>query len=254
MNINTQRFSYDEYTRYLHNLNCVYGRINRKAEVHASIVDMGKGRRQHILNVSIGGILQQLSDSQGKILRDLSEECSCLNERSWILLDTTLDVTYLSTFLPKWWINDILPYIINNDEYIKNGFLYWNASINERVCLYAEERICDFRYYEILKQLVSMYKRGSIVTSDRNFVDKWQLKADNYDGTGLKTIYHPTWWNTLLTRDPTKYLYDALESTGIGHRLMSITHDKPMPSSYTEALMLIYDEGRYANILNFMYP
>jgi hypothetical protein len=232
MNINTPRFSYDEYTRYLHNLNCYYGRINRKAQVAASLVDMGKDRRQHTLRVYIAGVAQKLSPSQKEVVRDLSSRCSCENERSWIVLDTSLDVIYMSTLLPKWWISDMLPYIKKDDEYIRDGFLFWNASIVERTCLWAEERICDRRYYQILKQLLSLYKKGSIVTVDAKFAEKWQLKEDMYSG-----VYHPTWWNTLLTQDPTKYLYDVLES------------DKPMPLSYNEALTLLYDDGKYSGII-----
>jgi hypothetical protein len=231
MNINTPRFSYDEYTRYLHNLNCNYGRINRKAEVGASLVDMGKDRRQHTLRVYVGGTPQKLTPSQKEVLRNLSSRCSCENERSWIILDITLDVIYMSTLLPKWWISDMLPYIKKNDEYIRDEFLYWNASIVGRTCLLSEERICDKRYYEILKQLVALYKKGSIVTVDLGFVQRWQLEEDGYSG-----LYHPTWWNTLLTQDPTKYLYDALES------------DKPMPLSYDEALRILYDEGKYSTV------
>jgi hypothetical protein len=208
---NVQMFNYDEYTRYLHNLNCMYGRVDRRAEVTSIINDLGKGNRGHSLSISIGGDGQLLDEKQQDVVRDLSERCNTENQGAWIVMDLTLDVVYMSNVIPKSWMDDILPLMKREDEYIEDDFLYWKLDECDPICLtcpVAQERMVSDRYMDIISELLDLYDRGSIVGRSEAFIRDWELEADE------RGIYHPTWWNTLLTNgDPTLYLYNMSEGT-----------------------------------------
>lgn len=198
-----ERFNYNEYTRYVSNLNCVYSRIDRRAEVVSTIRDLGKGHRGHSLSIYIDGVGQTLDLEEQRVIEALAQRCSENNE-AWIVMDLTLDVVYMSQVLPKEWIADIAPYIKSKDEYIEDDFLFWRIEPCEilcQPCATAQERAVTDRYLAILDQLLQLYKRGSIVNCTDQFARDWELERDELG------IYHPTWWNTILTSgDPTLYL------------------------------------------------
>ncbi|CAH6421246.1 Hypothetical protein POVR2_LOCUS320 [uncultured virus] len=54
---------------------------------------------------------------------------------------------------------------------------------------------------QLLDELLALYEQGSIVGKSEQFYLSWQLEVDE------RGIWHPSWWNTLLTEgDTTLYL------------------------------------------------
>ena len=209
--LNGVRFSYDDYTRYLSNLNYRHLRVDRRAEVIAIIRDLGKGMRGHSLSIYVGGVGQLLSEREQIALRAMAESCMEEDRNAWILMDITLDVVFQDKILPRAWLSKIAPLLLREDGYVQDGFLYWRVNVCEPLCAkckVAQERVVSDRYYDLLVELLNLYEQGSIVGCTDEFARDWELEQDE------NGIWHPTWWNTLLTSgDPTLYLTRAMEES-----------------------------------------
>ena len=210
--LSTEMFDYDEYTRYLNNLNCMYRRIDRLAEVTSTIRDYGRGHRGHSLSVYVAGIGQTLAENEQRVIRELSEDCSTRNPGAWIVMDLTLDQIYRSNVLPRDWIASILPHILKSNEYVDDQFLYWQIDTCDTTCndcgSNSQEISISNRHIALLDQLLALYEQGSIVGRSDSFNAAWELEMDE------NGIYHPTWWNMPLTRgDVTLYLTEASEQS-----------------------------------------
>lgn len=222
MEMDLTGFDYDEYTRYVHNLNCHYLRVNREAEVVALILDHGQWRRGHNLSVYVGGSGQTLDQGEQKALRKLATYCTEQSD-AWIVLDLTLDLNLPEVTLPREWVGKMLPFIMKDDEFIRDDFLCSRMDTcvsicsdsscprmfvpNCSSCPRAEERLVTSRYNELLSDLVELYSRGSLVHPGEQFISDWELLEDE------RGIWYPSWQNSLLTvGDPTRYLTYQLRS------------------------------------------
>lgn len=208
-------FNYDDYTRYVSNLNYRYLRIDRRAEVLAKIHDLGKGNRGHTLSVYVGGVGQLLTERELSVLREIAKLCITQDHDAWILMDLTLDVVFQNKVLPRAWLAQMAPLALGESGYVRDEFLFWKVDACQPLCQkckVAQEKVVSDRYYDLLGELLHLYERGSIVGCTEQFALDWELEQDE------KGIWHPTWWNALLTSgDPTLYLTremeDGLEGT-----------------------------------------
>lgn len=203
-------FNYDDYTRYVSNLNYRYLRIDRRAEVLASIHDLGKGNRGHTLSVYVGGVGQLLTEREELVLGDIAKLCITQDQDAWILMDLTLDVVFQNKVLPKAWLAQVAPLALGESGYVRDEFLFWRVDACQPLCQkckVAQEKVASDRYYDLLGELLDLYNQGSIVGCTEQFALDWELEQDE------KGIWHPTWWNTLLTSgDATLYLTREMEN------------------------------------------
>ncbi len=69
---------------------------------------------------------------------------------------------------------------------------------------YVEPEIISAERRYLLRELHRLYLRGTIASPSNKLISDWDLVEVRY-----KNLFHPRWWNTLITTDPTKYLMEA---------------------------------------------
>ena len=209
---------FGDYVRYVNNINTMVRRHDRRVEVVLVPMEIDYHLHGYELRVLRGGELVHLNREEKDLLIQLSEDAYKLNPGYSILLDMDRSIRYKSTIMPKEWIQSVIPLILTENQIIDNKYLY-DIFFNNAPS-----------YRKLIELLLSLYKRGSIVTIDQGLIERWELITDKYEG-----IYHPSWWNTLVTADTTRYLMDV--SNGL------ISFD-----SYNEAMKFNY--SKYVNDIN----
>ena len=207
----------NEYDRYVNNLNAMVRRYDRRVEISLMPTEIKYLLHGYQINILRGGNLIHLNSNEIKLLQQLSEDAYQIYPNHSILLDMNRSIRYLSTLMSQEWLQSIIPLILNENQLIYNNYLY--DSFLE----------IDGPYIQLVDLLLSLYKRGSIVTTDEDFISRWELVKGNYDG-----IYHPSWWNTLVAPDPTRFLINAFNET------LEF-------SNYQEAMK--YNYGEYAELV-----
>ena len=120
----SSNFTSEDYLRYDNNLNIMYRRIYGKREVIMIPVEIDYQVHSHRLNVATGGETIELTSEETEILRTLSVDAYEKFPDCWIIMDATNPIYYSSAALPVWWMNNILPYIVEGDEFISDGYVY----------------------------------------------------------------------------------------------------------------------------------
>jgi hypothetical protein len=236
--VTESNFTPEDLMRCTNNINLLYRRLgDRTAEVTLYPVDITEEDDEEPGFVT--GFVPRVYIA-GEEVPSRQDELNILmrkvyTTREWYIADLAFDVRYKDTTLPAKWIQRVAPRILTSQQYIEDDFLVqetpvgcssnrdvfqatdpWDTDSSESdEDLYIEKtifvtdlQIGDPRrthatvYFNFLDTLLSLYKMGTIDKVSDQFVIGWELKEDvTYRG-----LYHPTWTNTLVAPDQSKYL------------------------------------------------
>lgn len=158
-----------------------------------------------------GGELVPITPELKDLLSKFTEECERTHPGKCLLFSTHRDIWYDNVCLPAYWMDTLLPFLEIPDEFsYLSGITESSGKIIERGYCYVTLNP-DTRYSElysnlrnsITKDLYLLYKSGSLVSTDDDFVNKWRLSIVRGN------LYTTEWTHYLVENCKTQFLLDC---------------------------------------------